>query len=544
MAKNNKKSEWDFGWDENWDTDEIEEQEKSKVDQSSPEEVQQSTEEPKKIAEEVQPSLENILSEEVTAKPTEVYSDEKTTLTKTENALEEALSFQQTTSEFQPGQSTGLQLEWGIIDDTKPVDLKSRLKNLINPFSTIMDRRESAESSSTLTPTSLYSDESLKEDEKHKEQKSIDGDENEQTEKLQRPGFIPRFKSSITKDIATPEPTLQVDDLALGFNNLNSVSAREMDDVFGLLEGSLGKSDAVEFDEEILNDENINFVAHEKKLSFAKPEVIEEEVIEEEVIEEDSADETMLSDTPPDVTLIPDINQIKFDLKSAQENNILFEEEEIDEVIQRIPFVRQQLIDDGIIVVEDDAFTEKEIGQTLFQGEDTGEEYEEEEEYDEALDTTDDLLDSLLDEIDGDLGESSFADSDFDDLGSFGQDEILSESDIMNDDDESALEFMDSAAMEVDNLFEDFFTQDTDDGKEVKEAKPSIVDKWKERVKQLKSLQVLLLRFIKDPKYFFEYYSITIKDVYVFFGFIFCTIIYTGMINYQALTDNFPMNLF
>ncbi len=415
----------------------------------------------------------------------------------------------------------GFDLKWGEYDDEtlQPTNLKARLTKLINPFSKALNLPEQK----TTTQDLVKEAEAFT---SHYTKSVLD---------------LPKIDSAIAKEKPQPAQHLGVSYSDLEFNNLNSISPTELDGIDNLLEGSLGNAPEVKLDEIILSDQNAHLVQFEKD-SIKKAEEEKRQQIEEQ---KNEAEETVISDQKsPEATFVPELSNLRFDLKATLENTSLFEPHEIDQVLQRIPLERERIGVEFSLPDQNakNGMSQEEVGNSLFEAVPGAPTL-----ADEGAGLADGLLDSLLDEIDDELGESSFGDSQFDRLNteSLGKDEILSEEAILNDDESAALEFIDSASMEVESMFEDFFKQGTDaDSAKSSTKKPSLVQKIKTHIDNLKSTCRLFIRFLQNPKYFFEYYQITIKDVYVGVGFFFCLVIYTGFINYQHITQRFPMNLF
>lgn len=485
-------NEWNDGWDEDWDQESPLEN-KNKADFiSEVEELEQNKNAPSS-------SLAVLI---------------------TENELERAL-------ENKPEVDISQELNWGIIDDIKPTNLASRLRLFINaPFSAVLEPKKQKPLETPIpAPTSEIIDE---------------------IQINERPKIIlhtPKIHSDLG-DSPRQSNRLVIEESDLAFHNLNNISRKELNDVNRLLEGSLGKLDKVKFDNEVVQENNINFVAHEKVLN--KKKLTDAEIAKEKEREKEisiSSEQTIASESLPSDTLVPGLNDIRFDLKSAQEASKLFNQQEINEALGRIPIEKARILKEKANLGDQKQYQVQEmkkVGEAVFGVEGNAEKET------ENLSTTDDLLDSLLDEIDGEIGENSFANKDLteSEIESLGKDEIITEKNIVDDSAEKAMEFMDSAAQEAESLFEDFFKQGTDPKDAVVEVKLGYKDIALLKLQDLKKAYHLTIRFIKDPKYFLAYYNITVKDIYVTIGLIFCFLTYTGFIHIRFITEKFPMNLF
>jgi hypothetical protein len=486
LPKKPSENEWDLDWDEQWDQDSL-------IEPNSDEKT----------------NLEVALEVSGTTK----YSNKKF-----KNELEKALVDEENYDDHSPD------LNWGIIDDTKPTNLNARLKSILNaPFSAVLDAKKPKlveKSEPSLEKDSVFE---IKEKEKPRPKLQF-----------QTPKVISTIGESNRRNTIILRETSD-----LSFNNLNNITAKELKEINKLLEGSLGKSDKVKFEDEVVQDKNINFVAEEKVLN-KKRETAKIELSKKEIL--DSAELTIASDTHPGDTIVPGLNDVRFDLKSAQESSDLFQKHEINEIMKRLPAEKARAQKEKIFLSGKQESYDNEsnkIGDSLFA---TDEKITLTE---KPASSTDDLLDSLLNEIDGELGESSFGDNDFAEsmIDSSGKDEIIKQENIIDDNNEAALEFMDSAAMEAESLFENFFKQGTE-GKEKEEVKITYKDIINEKIKLLNTYYLLVLRFLKDPKYFFEYFQIKTKDVYIAIGLFFTLLTFTGLLNLQFITERFPMNLF
>lgn len=479
----NSENEWDIGWDEFWD-------------QNS--------------------DFKDLLQENSNLNDAlKPFKEKKTPHKKFKNALEEALD-EDLESDFTPD------LKWGIIDDTKPTKLNDRLKTFLSaPFTAVLEPKK------INTPSQKMI--GLK--------KKTEGIENKKSKpKIQiRP---PKIHSTIGESHGRSDNII-IETSDLSFNNINNVSPDELNDIDNLLEGSLGKKNFVKFDNEIVQDKNINFVAQEKilrkqeKAKKLKPEKTEEQLL--------SAEATIASELNPADTLAPGLTDIRFDLKSAQETSSLFNKNEIDEILNQIPAGKGKIQKEQRLLEKTKEELESDIiGATLFS--DNINALKE----NESLVSKDNLLDSLLDEVDGEATENKLENAEFKESfeESLGKDEIITQENIIDDSSDMALEFMDSAAQEAESLFEDFFKKGTAVNETDKEAKVGYLDIIKLKIKELKDLYNLWVKFIKDPKYFIRYYKISSKDIFIAIGLIFTLITYTGLIHLQFITEKFPMNLF
>jgi hypothetical protein len=500
--QNEKSSQnaWNAGWDEQWDQDSVEEPA-------------------------IDPNFaidEKILS----AKTNSIFEKEF------ENALEKVL---------ESADNSGLEfsdaINWGTIEDIKPTNLGSRLKSFFNaPFSSVLDTKK---------PKPLEI--SLEHPLGSKIEKNEDNREDKKFDLKSRPRIklqAPKIHSTISDSNSSSSKKIVFEQSDLSFQNLNSISRKELNDVNSLLEGSLGKLDKVKFDQEVVQEKNINFAAQEKLQIKKRPtatEIAKEK--EREKALSISAEQTIASEIRPDETLVAGLNDIRFDLKSAQDGSKLFAQNEINEALGRIPQEKARILKEKISrgeVNAVEALESKKLGEAVFGKDDSPELAA------ENLSTTDDLLDSLLDEIDGDLNANSFDKKDLteSEIESLGKDEIITEKNIIDDEANAALAFMDSAAQEAESLFEDFFKKGTEKEKVQVEIKLTYKDLIKAKIKDLKKIYQLLARFSKDPKYILTYFKITLNDVYIAVGLIFCFLIYTGIIRIQFITEKFPMNLF
>lgn len=479
LSKSSQENEWDLGWDEFWDQESII----------------------------VEPQQVNVEKRSNSLDP---IFNKKNTRRKFENELQEAIE-KEFEDEITPN------LNWGIIDDTKPTNLNARLKSFISaPFSAVLEPKKSKPLKAEIDLAKL------KKERKGSERPKI---------KI-RP---PKIHSTIGESNQRAS-RIVIEASDLSFNNLNNVTRSELNEINSLLEGSLGKKESVKFDNDIVHEKNINFAVQEK-LIHKKKEEAKKDVIDKKV-EQLSAEVTIASEISPADTLVPGLNDIRFDLKKAQETSNLFDQNEIDEILVRLPAEKFKNKTEKV-KTEDQILQKSEsdkIGAALFDDNKIV--------VNDPQKSTDDNLDSIFDEIDGE-DKNNLAGSFNESLeDSTDKDEIITEKNIVDDNSEAALEFMDSAAMEAESLFEDFFKQGTSDNEKEVDKKITYLDIIKIKIKEIKSAYKLCVRFAKDPKYIMEYFKITAKDIYVAVGVIFLIITYTGFINLQFITEKFPMNLF
>lgn len=423
-----------------------------------------------------------------------------------QNALEQALETDQE-------ELFSLQKNWGIIDDLKPTNFAERIKNIVsNPFSAVLNPKQPRVEEA--------------------KQPSLSD---------KKPNIPTQSKAEDKKTIKEKISKTQVADKTeesthLEFNNLNKVSRQELNEINKLLEGSLGKADKITFDKEVVQDKNIHFVT-EEKANHRKQELAKIHEMEQEKVKKKAEKEQKIKKKSKTHVTIG-MSDIRFDLQSASETAYIFSPDEIQATLTRIPEERDRLLKENSEQILDSTQTEdtRTIGDALFGG--AGEATQEPLES-----TTENLLDNLLNEIDSELTSDKDilepSDETIDE--SLAKDEIITEESIVDDNAEAALEFMDSAAMEAETLFEDFFKQG--EAKEKKEDKKlGYLDLIKVKIKEARMTYELWKRFLKDPKYFLSYYRITVKDLYMFFGIIFTFISLLGVLHLQYITEGFPMN--
>ncbi len=498
LNENSSANSWDAGWDENWDQDSV----LSALDEKNfpfdPTNLQL---------------------------PTDFEHDN---VIKTE--LEQILISDEDNKEVSELDAIG----WGVIDDIKPTNFGARLKSMLNaPFSAVLEPKKQKSMEIALEKPLGQTKE-----------KKADKPKERQRVKLQTSSI----QTTSDENGISPSNKIVIEESELAFQNLNSISRKELNEINQLLEGSLGKLDKIKFDQDIVHEDNVNYAAQEKLQIKRRPtkEELAKEKEEEKKREKEkalsiAAEQTIASESRADETLVAGLNNIRFDLKSAQDGTKLFSPNEINEALDRIPLEKARLFKEKISRGElkaIEAVESQKLGEAIFGPDST-------DLAAENFSTTDDLLDSLLDEIDGDIGTNSFADDiPESDLESLDKNEIITEKNIINDDADAALAFMDSAAQEAESLFEDFFKKGTEKEKSQVEVKLTLKDKFNVKLKELKKVNQLLLRFAKDPKYILTYFKITPQDIYLTIGLIFCFLIFTGLIRIQFITEKFPMNLF